>query len=109
MLRAVPAISLDSCTYSSCYHRGCSVAIKEKQKRTRILILGNGATLSFEFVSCSGQRRGTVEIYFLEDLKCAFIDYSNFEIMVGESSKTIGKLPSPHLSAVLIAASYELK
>lgn len=50
-----------------------------------------------------------MEICFLEDLKCAFIDYSNFEIVVGESSKTIGKLPSPHLSAVLIAASYELK
>lgn len=55
MFRAVPAISLDSCTYSSCYLRGCSLVIKEKQKRTRILILGNGAMLSFEFVSCGGQ------------------------------------------------------
>lgn len=109
VFRAVPAISLDSCTHSSRYHHGCSLVIKEKQKKNQDPDTWEQGSTFIWIVSCSRESPGTMGICFLEDLKYTFIDYSNFEIMMGQSSKAIGKVLSPHLTAVFIAASYESK
>lgn len=80
----------------------------EAEKEPGSWYLGTGQHF---YLNCllSRESPGTVGICFLEDLKYIFIDYSNFEIMMEQSSETIGKVLSPHLTAVFIAASYESK